>query len=291
MKTIIPYPGGKAMHFEWIYQFFPPHKIYVEVFGGSGAIILNKSPSQIEVYNDIDQNLVSFFRVLQDYKKSQILYRKLKYTLYSREELYRAYDIINNKSSDEIERAWAVYVLTRMGFGARMYSPTFSVNLNESDKSKSNTFYSSLRYIVEFKKRLENIIVENLDWEECMEKYDTEETLFYLDPPYPIEVINSNKLYIQDKGFKTLEEHRIFLEKLKKFKGMIILSGYDNKVYDDVLKDWKKEYKKTYSPIGAFYSDKIEKVKKLTYNEKMEVLWINPQCQAMQKQLKLFWNY
>ncbi|MEN3039664.1 MAG: DNA adenine methylase [Candidatus Kryptonium sp.] len=281
--TLFPYIGGKSMHFDWIIQFFPQHKAYVEVFGGSAAILLNKPRSEIEVYNDIDDNLVKLFRVLRDKEKSQELYRKLKYTLYARSELELAGEILKNKEKhDDITIAWAVYVAARMSFGSRIYSPTFSYSSEKVGKSK--TYFDSLRNLILIKKRLENVIIENLDWEDCMNRYDNENTLFYLDPPYPIEILNSDKVYTIDNGFRTLEQHRVFLEKLKKYKGMIILSGYENDVYNEVLSDWHIERRKTYSPTATFHY----KHKENHSPTRVEVIWINPQCLARLNQLKLF---
>lgn len=283
MKVLIPYVGGKAMFFKWIIQFFPEHQTYVEVFGGSGSILINKPRSKFEVYNDIDDNLVTLFRVLQNKEKSQELFRKLKYTLYARSELKLASEILNEPLKyNEIERAWAVYVAARLGFGGKLYSPSFGYGI--ASINKPQVYMNSLRNIIEIRKRLENVIIENLDWEDCMNKYDSKDTLFYLDPPYPIEVINTEKCYKFNDKFKTLEEHKEFLIKLKRYEGMIILSGYDNEVYHQILNDWKAEYKKTYSPTSSYFTNKIK-----NHNpERMEVIWINPQCLAKLKQQKLF---
>lgn len=104
MLTALIYPGGKVKISSWVISFFPRHKIYVEPFGGAAGVLLNKAPSPLEVYNDLNSDLVNFFRVLRDKEKAAELIRRLKLTPYAREEYCSFYPM---PEGDDIERARA----------------------------------------------------------------------------------------------------------------------------------------------------------------------------------------
>ena len=117
MLTAFIYPGGKVRISSWGTSFFPGHKIYVEPFGGAAGVLLNKAPSPLEVYNDLNSDLVNFFRVLRDKEKAEKLIRRLRLTPYAREEYYNCYPM---PEDDDIERARALIVRAGMGIGMRM---------------------------------------------------------------------------------------------------------------------------------------------------------------------------
>lgn len=102
MLTAFIYPGGKVRLSSWVISHFPRHKIYVEPFGGAAGVLLNKTPSPLEVYNDLNSDLVNFFRVLRDKEKAAELIRRLRLTPYAREEYYSVYPM---PKDDDIERA------------------------------------------------------------------------------------------------------------------------------------------------------------------------------------------
>lgn len=116
MLTAFIYPGGKVRLSSWVISHFPRHKIYVEPFGGAAGVLLNKAPSPLEVYNDLNSDLVTFFSVLRDKEKAAELIRRLKLTPYTREEYYSCYPM---PEGDDIERARALIVRAGMGIGIR----------------------------------------------------------------------------------------------------------------------------------------------------------------------------
>lgn len=138
MLTAFIYPGGKAKISSWVISFFPGHKIYVESFGGAAGVLLNKEPSPLEVYNDLNSNLVTFFRVLRDKEKAAELIRRLRLTPYAREEYYSFYPM---PEGDDIERARALIGRSSMGIGMRMTvsdsRPGFAGDNKKSEKTQN----------------------------------------------------------------------------------------------------------------------------------------------------------
>lgn len=117
MKAILKYPGGKWRISEWIISHFPPHKVYCEPFFGSGAVFFNKTPTYIETINDIDGNIVNFFKVCREYPDE--LARLIELTPFSREEFENCYE----KSDDPIEQARRTLVRFHQSFGSSNSSP------------------------------------------------------------------------------------------------------------------------------------------------------------------------
>ena len=265
-KVSLGYPGGKTMISDWILQFFPPHTCYVEPFGGGASLLLLKKPSEVEVYNDKDDLLVNMFRVIKNPEKSQILFKNLKNTLYSRSEHRRAVSIIRNPrlAQDDVELAWATYVALYFCYGSKLNSGFRYSNV----KNNTRRYFNSLRNIVYIRQRFSNVIVENLDWYDCVLRYDGPETLFYIDPPY--WGANTQHYRVGDIFRRDLSLHEDIAIKLSNVKGMVLLSSYENPAYEKYLKDWHREYLKTKTFL--INSNVIENPEK----DRTEILWINP---------------
>lgn len=136
MLTAFIYPGGKVRISSWVTSFFPVHKIYVEPFGGAAGVLLNKAPSPLEVYNDLNSDVVNFFSVLRDKEKAQELIRRLRLTPYAREEYYSFYPM---PKGDDIERARALIVRAGMGIGSRGAISSNPLGFAASTKKSENT--------------------------------------------------------------------------------------------------------------------------------------------------------
>jgi DNA adenine methylase len=177
-KTIcfFPYVGGKFNLLKSLIPLIPPHKTYVEVFGGAGSLLLNKPPSKVEVFNDADKELVNLFLVVRNHPKrflkafKQVLYSREIYKKWTREPLPK----------DSIERAARFYYLLRSSFNG-LHDGGWSFN---PKRNKARAFFNSLRQIEIISERLKNVQIDCLDFMECIKRYDRPETFFYLDPPY-----------------------------------------------------------------------------------------------------------
>jgi len=229
IKVLGQYAGGKGHLARKHLELIPPHKCYVEVFGGMATLLFNKRPSEVEVYNDVWGEVVNFFRVLRDDEKWKILQEKLLLTPYSREEFEFCRDSTNS-GIDDIERARRFYVKIGQSFGGKMgvfgYGPLVNI---------SKSFFNKIEMFGFFHKRLTNVNIENLDFEELIRKYDTPDTFFYCDPPY---VEHNAGVDFLGMG---LEDHKRLVDVLLSIRGKALLCGYDNDVYR-VLGDngWRK---------------------------------------------------
>jgi len=249
-----------------IVELFPKHKTYVEVFGGAGHVLFKKPPSDIEVYNDINKDLVKFFRVIRDKKKSEKLKMLLDLTPHSRTEYYECRDTWKEET-DEIERVRKWYVALMQSYGATFTSWQHDKSVSRRGMSQSTSKW--LRNIEENMPaavdRLKTVQIENLDFEDIIKKYDSEQTLFYLDPPYIHETRQSKNVYEFEMSN---EQHQKLVEILLHIKGKAILSGYDHKIYDDLLHNgWRKILLGEYDKKSMNHNAETKKG--------MEFVWIN----------------
>lgn len=177
-SPIIPWLGGKRRLSEYILPRLPPHTTYVEPFCGGAAIYFLKAPSKVEVLNDINGDLVNLYRVVQNHLDEFVRY--FRWALVSRDEFDRLQRVRSDTLTD-IQRAATFYYVRRTAFGARMAAPSFGT------KPSGPPTLNLLRIEEELSQahlRLARTYVECLPWAECLARYDTPETCFYLYPPY-----------------------------------------------------------------------------------------------------------
>lgn len=259
--TFFPYFGGKNKVVNRILPYInTPHKIYVEVFGGSGAILLNKKRSEIEVFNDIDSNIVNLFRVIRDQKTFKEFKRLLNLTPYSREEFYSFIKKIEYEK-DEVKRAYYTYYILRLSFAGEIKNPSYKLDKN-GNKCFLKTYFKALKDLDKIQNRLLNVSLENYDWSKLIKQYDGKQTLFYLDPPYVQQKRKSG-------GYKfdfLDNDHKRLIKIILKVKGKVILSGYQNKIYSKLKEEkW----------IVKSFQNKCRIRKGV---QKKEILWISPNC-------------
>lgn len=257
--------GGKAYLADLIIGLIPEHHCYVEVFGGAGHVLFQKTPSPVEVYNDIHDGLVTLFRVLRN--NPDELFSLLKLTPYSRSE----YNLIANKwrtqqFENDIEKAYVVFYMIFATFNVKLFNPQFS----RSPKSnKAKAYFNAVEKIYEISERLRNVIIESLDFRKCIEMYDGDDVVFYLDPPYLRDARRSkSKAYDFEMSY---EDHIDLLKLLKNTKGKWILSGYHNELYDLELKDYPFVERDVF--VCSQYTKEIKQGK--SKERAVEVLWLN----------------
>jgi len=256
-RPFVHYHGGKWTIAPWIISTMPPHRIYVELFGGGGSILLRKSRSWSEIYNDLDSDIVNLFRMARD--RGGELLEKIRLTPYAREE----YELSFQKTDDPLERARRTIVRSYFGFGstAILYGdgkshPGFRANLKMAGSSSGHqwrTYLNTLSGIIE---RLQGVVIENKNAFDLIDPHDSPNTLFYADPPYLPSVRDTGT----DYRFEMTEEDHINLaRKLNEVKGGVIVSGYSSELYDDLYKKWDKREKSTHADGNG---------------ARIEVLWI-----------------
>jgi len=266
-KSPINWFGGKYYMANDIIKLFPKHKVYVEVFGGAGHILFKKEPSEIEVYNDIDSGLYLFFKILRDENKANILKQKLDLTPYSREEFYHCRDTWRDEQ-DDIEKVRKWYVTAMQSFSSNF--STWSHSKSKSSRGMSQAVSQWLGKIEDnlpkAVERLKVVQIENMDYKDLLKKYDGEDTLFYLDPPY---IHKTRKMTYQYAHEMTDQQHEEMINILLHIKGKAILSGYDNEIYNKLLDNgWRKMFLGEYDKRG-------EKAINESRNKGKEFIWIN----------------
>jgi DNA adenine methylase len=257
-RPIARYHGGKYRLADKIIPFFPPHECYVEVFGGVFSIGLLKDPAKINVYNDIDSDLINLFSVLRDPELSNRLRLLIETTLFSRDEFGLAW----LKSDDSVEEARRFIVRSFQSIGAknRLSANGWRVRTPKSIWSPCSAWNSWPENIPLFFEILRNTIIENLDFRKLIPIYDHADTLFYVDPPYLQSTRSKDHRHTYSHELNE-SDHLELLELLRSAKSMIVLSGYPSPLYDSHLRDW------SFVDIKARAQNNSPRIERLWFNE------------------------
>ncbi|OPX34505.1 DNA methyltransferase [candidate division KSB1 bacterium 4484_188] len=256
--------GGKFNHLDWLLPLLPETHHYCEPFGGSASVLLNRKSSKVETYNDIDGEVVNFFRVLRD-KKEELLYA-IGMTPFSRREFQIAIESNgNSKDLSDIERARRFFVRARQvrtGLAQTASNGRWANCLSTSRAGMAGAvsrWLGSVEGLEYIASRLLRVQIENDDALAVIKRYDSPDTLFYCDPPYPHESRGDKNAY---KYEMTDFEHVNLANLLQKVKGKVAISGYRCEMYDELYKDWN---------IHIAPTKKALSIK----SERTEILWTN----------------
>ncbi len=261
-------------------KFIPPHRTYVEVFGGGASLLFAKEPSRVEVYNDVDSGLVEFFRLLRDKEKFEEFHYRVSLIPYSREEFHFCYDTWE-ECDDEIERAVRWYVVARMGFSGG-FGRGWGFARTESCRGMSkrcSAHLSAIEMLPEIHRRIMQVQIEQNDFRHILQTYDTPETFFYVDPPY-IFLDKENDMYQHDM---TEEDHKELTSALLQIQGMAMLSGYAHPVHAPLEEaGWERHDFETVSfVVGRTRgTGVIGEGSALEKAPRIETLWISPNCKS-----------
>lgn len=292
-KGPLTFPGGKGMLVNKLLPLIPPHRIYVEVFGGGAHLLFAKKPAPVEIYNDIDSDLVNFFRVLRDPQKSAELCRLLELTPYSREEHDYACAILQKSEGlSDIERAYFFFVCTQQSF-AGYYNDAWSYRVTETSRGMASgvsRWWARIESLPEFANRLLTVQIEHDDFRKIIPRYDTPETLFYCDPPYVPEARRTRDIYSHEM---TLEDHEDLVSLLLECKGMVILSGYRHSVYEPLERaGWQRyDFQVSCHLAGSVRgSSLLGAGSKRKSVPRVESVWLNPQAERGRGSAVGFWG-
>lgn len=261
-RPVLRYFGGKWRLAPWIIGHFPKHAIYVEPFAGAASVLMRKPRSRIEVYNDIDEEVVNVFQVLRDPFESVLLMEQLALTPYARMEYKRSH--AKYPSMGEVERARRTIVKSFMGHGAdSMTSKHASGFRSKTTNANRHAALDWINYppeVANFCARLAGVTIEQNDAVKVIKAFDGPETLFYVDPPYHHSTRGQRHRY---RNEYTNDQHLELIETLVQCKGMVVLSGYETPEY--MAMDWTVA-KKDALADGA--------------RPRVECLWLNPAAKA-----------
>lgn len=257
-RPVLRYHGGKWNLAPWIISHFPPHRIYVEPFGGAASVLLRKPRVYSEVYNDLYGEVVNLFRVLRNPAQARELIRLVALTPYSRQEFEEAYIA----DGDPIEQARRTLVRSFLGFGAFSAAggrTGFRTGFRRSGPAAANDWRHYPPVLAEAVERLRGVTVENRPAVDVIATYDDPTALFYVDPPYPLSTRGTNAWYAHEM---TDDDHRTLATALHACAGMVVVSGYACDLYDrELYADWQRVERATHGD-GA--------------RDRTEVLWIKP---------------
>jgi DNA adenine methylase len=231
------YTGGKYSILPWLLPNLPETKVYADVFGGSGVVLLNRRPSEIEIYNDINGAVVNFFRVLREYPDELI--RQLQLTPYSRFEYDAAWDI---DGDDNIEFARKTFVRMRQSFlssggQSKKKGWAFTNKSGRLDISEPvSKWLGQIQMLPQIVSRLRSVQIECSDFERVIENSDGLDSLLYCDPPYDFQFRSDGRnLYKHDF---TKKDHKRLSEILLSCRGKVAISGYNSEMMMDYYGHW-----------------------------------------------------
>jgi DNA adenine methylase len=239
-KIVFGWYGGKFSHLDWLLPLLPSAHHYCEPFSGSAAVLLNQPPAPVETYNDIDGEVVNFFRVLRD--DHDRLERAIALTPFAREEFFLA---IHGGLADvdNVERARRFYIRARQARTGLAQTATLGRWANCKNTSRAgmsgvvSRWLGGIDALPAIFERLARVQIENRPAIDLIKLYDDERTLFYCDPPYVHSTRGDSKAY----GFEMEDsEHRQLATTLRKVKAKAAVSGYRCDLMDDLYRDWRR---------------------------------------------------
>lgn len=237
-RTAFSWYGGKYFYVNWILPLLPKCFHYCEPFSGAATILINRDPSPIETYNDIDGEIVNFFLVLRE--QPDALLKALSLTPYSREEYYKA--VYKRDVTDSVERARLFYIRVMQTFGAIESRASLGrwARATASRKGVSKAvacWLSGQDKLKEISERLIRVQIENRPAIDVISSYDGPDTLFYCDPPYHFGSRTSLNVYRYEMSD---EDHIKLADILNKCKGKVAISGYKSDLMNEWYGKWRR---------------------------------------------------
>jgi len=247
MNSPIKWVGGKRNLRKELVSIMPEHTQYVEVFAGAIWVLLEKEPAKLEIINDINGDLINFYRVIQNKDKCKQLTERLYFLPKSR-EIFEQFDKqleIKREELGEINRAVMFYYLLKLVFGGRFDRKKKSFCISNDGRKQIN-YDKFPDEFIELHERLKDVYIEKEDYKYILDKYDRPDGLFFLDPPY---LNTTEKNYRVDFG---IEEYILLKDKLDNLKGKFILTCNDKPELRDLFKDYYiKDNEVFYSVSGS----------------------------------------
>lgn len=235
MRKVLKYPGSKWRLAHELVKMIPDHHTYCEPFAGSMALLFTKTPSPIEVVNDLDSDMVNLFRCIQ--QDSERLARLVMTTPYSR-EIYDS-QFTGTEYQSEYQKAAGFLVKCWQGHGFRTTGGKVGWKNDVQGREQAYALWDWYRlpeWIIEVAERLRMVQIEHRPALEVIRRFDFDNVFMYLDPPYLLKT-RSRKQYAHEM---TDADHEELLQTITRSKAQIMLSGYASEMYDTYLRDWTR---------------------------------------------------
>jgi len=245
MKTPFRWIGSKSVMMPHLVDIFPPHRMFVDVFGGSGTVVLHKPPSPLTVYNDIDEGLTNFFEVIRKPETFEKFYEQAQWFVNSR-SLWDNFRKHWNDPDDPVEKALRWWYVACLSFGGRWGGGWAQININTAKNGRGSADLDMFRArLREVHRIFSRVLVEHMDFRDLIPRFDSPETLFYCDPPYPKES-RASEGNVYEHDAKTDDLHPDLIATLLKVEGMALLSSYETDTYQPLIDaGWEMVVKKT----------------------------------------------
>ena len=254
MKAIIKYPGSKWSIAGWVINFFPEHHSYLEPFLGSGAVLFNKPRSNIETVNDLDGDVVNLFEWIK--KDPEKLAHEIYWTPYARQTYEDTFALV---PEDSLQKAVNFYIRLNMGYGYRTngYRECWKNDVQGRERAYAALDWKDIpEKVMAAAERLRGVQIENRPAVDVIQRFNYPNVLVYADPPYVLSTRHGRQYRheLDDKGQGDLLDVLLF------HKGPVLLSGYDNDLYNSRLKGWHREETDSFTQLSS---------------KRREVLWMN----------------
>lgn len=248
MKPPFAWYGGKTRLAPTIAGLLPPHRVYIEPFAGSCAVLFAKQPSDCEVINDLDGSVVNFFRVVRD--RPEALERACRLSPYSRAE-WRNCAEMDCPDADSVERARRFWVRVTQSFAAKTGSG-WSCSTSRSPPASVSAIGAVARF-EEVAARLRRVAIEQCDAVACIERLARPDAVIYLDPPY---VMSTRSVLGKRPAGDYLHEltdadHRRLAAAVHNTPATVVLSGYPSPLYDELYAEWHHIDFRAFAAVGA----------------------------------------
>lgn len=263
IRAIVKYHGGKGQIFYWVINNFPSYSnfdTYVEPFGGAASVLLNKEPSKIEVYNEIEPCMFHLVNMIKN--NFDCLIYDLRRLDYSEETFFKYKNFIYSDLSP-VQQAVRTYVLKRMSRSGWEKQFSWSKRIYSRGPGEVHCWLTSLDNLEKVNVRLQSVILSNRDAKEVIQEFDSNKTFFYIDPPYLSSTRTSRNVY---KYEFNEDQHKSLSEVLIDVKAKVLLSGYPSEQYLSWYDGWKTNIKNVTNHSAQVYGIKPKK---------QECLWMN----------------
>ena len=261
LRPPVKWYGGKRYLARWIIRHFPPHRVYLEAFGGGASILLNKPPTEVETYNDLDHRLTRFFRVLRD--RGPAFLRRVRLMPYSQVAFADAARYA--KGASDVDKAVCDFIRWRQSFAGKGQSWGYTVRRSRGGMAGDvHGWWTAIDLLPQIIARLKRVQITCQSALAIIPRFDAPDALIYCDPPYVQSTRDPHSRAVYRHEF-TDAEHRQLAAVLRRCRSKVVVSGYPSALYDALYADWRCVRRRVPSHASGARAKR----------RKIECLWMN----------------